>query len=589
MNLPSGSLMTFTGSAADRSGVASVKVQLNNGEYQAASLTAPGATRTNWSITLEPLTGTNTVNVVTTNSISGVSPVVSRSFKVLRPLQVVVYDDPSRGYVTRGFFPVSYREVGKTYMITATPNTRPAPGYVFHSWELGGVAPEDVGLTYDGLYRPTIRFIHRENLTLTATFIPNPFATLAGAYHGLLSGDDNPNTWGLITANVQPNGAFTAKLNLAGQNYPLAGIFAGDLEARFGTNRALTTVLKRPDGGSITVNLRIEDLSVIGQAPLPGRIFCTLLFADAGSSPKPSTSLQSIAFQHYYNGTTKKVPAEYLGPRDGTATYTSILFAPSYYQPSPRVEMPEGFGFASVTLNKAGLMMLAGLLPDGTSVTMSSPLSFELVGALYTPLYGKKGYIGLAPTFFPATGSDLQCWGAWSRPVQDTQHYPNGWPKAYTVEFKGARYKPVPGQSVVKSPDGTYPGMVDNEADPLPPPDANGNALLQFPATFFSLPFSRSVNISSSDRVTSVSANDRSFSISIFRNTGRISGDFINPDSATGEKYPFQGIIYQRAIWDYTSGIFTSPPGAFGYFLTPTPAVKTYNGRSGPMRLHYQP
>lgn len=565
VNLPSGSLMTFTGSATDRSGVASVKVQLNDGEYQAASLTAPGATRTNWSITLEPLTGTNTVNVVTTNSISGVSPVVSRSFKVLRPLVVSV--DTAQGRVTGGFAPASYREVGRSYTITATGNTTPDPGYLFDRWEINTSA-DQIGLTDQQLLRPTVTFAHQEGLELTPRFTPNPYRTLAGTYRGLIEGDSSSTPvkhvdgWGVLSVTVQSRGAFSAKLNLTGQTYQLAGAFDAGGYASVGTTRTIDPIiLKRPGKTSISIFLNMRDLAGVSY------IDCVLIFNDG-----PNTTVSGAVAHHLvFNGVTKLPPAVYLGPRNTNAAYTALLAVGS--TGLPQEETPRGTGYGSMTVTKKGTVTFAGVMSDGTPLVMSSAISEVMTCPLYCPLYGNKGFFAVNPTLDQwSLGGDFLGFGVWSRPPVPTSHYyPKGWSEGLETAFNATQYVVTPGQSVL-------PGFSDPA---LEPPKPTGNAMVIFDPLYQSLGIA--VNVNSRDGVALNAANAtnnifydyRGFSLRIFRNTGHFSGTFIDPNN--GKLTPYQGIIYQK----YGG----TPCGGFGFYLTAPPKAKTYDGKSGTVNL----
>jgi hypothetical protein len=74
-----------------------------------------------------------------------------------------------------------------------------------------------------------------------------------------------------------------------------------------------------------------------------------------------------------------------------------------------------------------------------------------------------------------------------------------------------------------------------------------------------------------------VSSDPTSFTLTITRTTARISGIFTH--NLDGTKPAFQGMVYQKGLF----------PGAYGYFLTPTPVVKDYTGQGGAVSLVPQP
>jgi hypothetical protein len=82
------------------------------------------------------------------------------------------------------------------------------------------------------------------------------------------------------------------------------------------------------------------------------------------------------------------------------------------------------------------------------------------------------------------------------------------------------------------------------------------------------------VGISDADVVTKLpSPPDPSFTLAIDRPTGTFSGTF----TLDGKTVPYKGVIK-----DKSNGI------GYGYYLTPSPAVKDYTGRSGRVTLEAQ-
>jgi hypothetical protein len=107
---------------------------------------------------------------------------------------------------------------------------------------------------------------------------------------------------------------------------------------------------------------------------------------------------------------------------------------------------------------------------------------------------------------------------------------------------------------------------------PRAPRTSNGNATitLEFPLP----PESKNIEIFPTDTVVKVSSG--TYSLTITRTTGAITGTFLRSDGTT---VSYSGTVFQKS---------STSTKALGYFLTATPAVKTYNGQSGQLLLQRQ-
>ena len=101
-------------------------------------------------------------------------------------------------------------EIGKTYRLRAVP----APGQLFAGWS-GGVAADS----------PTLTFPMQSNLTLVATFVPNPFPKIRGYYVGLMANTNNvtPDTAGYFAVAITGSGQLSGRLLSGGQRYGFTG------------------------------------------------------------------------------------------------------------------------------------------------------------------------------------------------------------------------------------------------------------------------------------------------------------------------------------------------------------------------------
>lgn len=580
LNVPAGGMVIIKGSAADNKEVGAVKVGLNGGPTSDATLTAPGAASTVWTITLPPAPGVNSIAVQTIDTQGLDSAVTTRTFKARRTLAVNV--NTAQGSVTAGYTPTSFREIGKAYTITATPKTTPAPGFVFQGWGIsGGPTANDIGVTVAMLELPSLTFTMREGLILTANFIPNPFAAVAGTYNGLVRssstappGGTTPgnSTEGFFTAKVQPTGAFTVKLLMDGFTLKSAGVFDNTGNARFGTNRATTIGVTRPNKPDVGLDLFLD---LTPQPAGTGKLTGTV----TQNYPAVITAVSDVdANLAVFNGTDNFVPDPYLGAAKATAIYTAILRPQAHANQPPvltTADYAQGFSFATVTVSKAGVVTFAGVMADGTTpVSISSTLSKNLECPLFAQLYSKGGFLSTLVKFDAnATESDMTSLGSvlWAKPYQDIQHYRDGWPEVIKLDLKGAKYLVTANESVIRTPDGTtLPDDPGTRGDVLGPM-VGGNVELTI-AGNFGTPFVRQLNLSNADVVTEL-GDPHTYSLLLIRATGRISGSFTHP--VDGKLTTFQGMVYQKG----------DEPGAYGYYLTVVPVPKTYDGVSEAVTL----
>jgi len=102
--------------------------------------------------------------------------------------------------------------------------------------------------------------------------------------------------------------------------------------------------------------------------------------------------------------------------------------------------------------------------------------------------------------------------------------------------------------------------------------DLNGNATLNI-VDGISVNFPKTIGISDTDTVTNLPA-DNTFTLKIDRKTGLFSGTVTLPG---GAKVPYKGVIKGKNV-----GV------GYGFYLTPTPKTKDYQGRSGRVELVVQ-
>jgi hypothetical protein len=491
----------------------------------------------------------------------------TRSFVITRPL---VVSTTGTGSVTKGFVPTSYREAGKLITITATPGT----GFLFVNWTLtGGVTAADIGVTSMDLELPTLSFIFRDGLQLTANFSPTPYlaSTIAGIYNGSIHADPalpdflpagpGPEdgtlpsiaTEGSITVTVTTVGGFTGKLNLDGGSLPIAGNFDAAGNARFGAQRSY--LLSVPRQGKTTLLLALA-IDITG--PTYGALAGNIIDLNLAVSNITGT-------RAHWNGTTL-IPSTLLRTGNAPGIFNLVIQngLPSL-QPAGLTtdQYPRGFGFGVVTVLKTGAVSVAGTLSEGTPFTVSGSLDQDRVCHLFAPLYNKRGFI-LGDLVFDVSGTyyDVFITGMrWLRPIMDDQYYPGGWRTGLIIDALGTKFTPaITGTSAL--PQITQPAT-----------DANGNATLAFDLPPLVSNVLKTAGITGADVVTNL-PTDPTFKLTLTRSTGKFSGTF-----TAGSTMPaFQGIIVSKGTLQ----------GGFGFFKSVAPAVKDYTGKAGSVFLNVQ-
>jgi hypothetical protein len=611
LDLPTGATEELVGLASDNKGVKEVKVSLNGASAVNAAMNPTGdqsPLNSTYSLVLAPRTGANTLQIQAFDHL-GKSTILTRNFTVRRPLVVDV--NAEFGSVTAGFGVVggSYREVGKSFTITATPKT----GKIFTGWTVlgddianGGVdfVPSRLGIAATALEKPALTFIFREGLLLSANFMDNPYddGEVAGTYTGLIKASpdlpDRPTgtdgsvpgvgTEGYFTASVMTTGAFSGKVTIDGFVLNVAGTFDHQGRARFGTTRAFTQTVARTNKPSLIVKFDIggPPLSVV---PTPGKITGRVTALEFQKSSIASVSTVEAERAHFTGLTLDKtVPDSYLtvtgtaaspkGRTDGVFTVV-LPSVPLTSQPD-RIEAvfteqdyPQGDGVGTIRVTKAGAVTLSATLADGTAVTGSGSLSQDLNAALFAQLYNLKGFFS-APVTLNSTqaDSDLKKTAAgevlWSRPFNNKSHYyPYGWAETLELDLLGARYVATAGKSIMRAPNGAF----------LQNPDGDGNVVMSL--IDGQLPLGglvKSANLSTMDIVTRVPDNDPTFTMLVTRSTGIISGVFDHTDDT---KPAYKAAVFQKG----------PNAGAYGYFLTKQPTPIDYTGQSGGVTIIGEP
>ncbi len=530
-----GGTTTVTGTATDNKGIAKVEVKLGNGAYSEATLSNVVGTGASFSIQITPVTGANTVTVRSTDTKGNISPVATRNFIVTRPLLVNI---SGSGAVTAGFAPTSFREVGKSYTITASPSTLPAPGgQVFDGWSVSNGS-----IPVPALEPLKLIFTFTEGMELTARFIPNPFSpALAGTFNGfVLPSSTQPaphgtapgvTNIGLINLILTTKGSFTGSLKIDGASLPLpaGSFFDNSGVARFSTiTRATTHTFLRSGKPDLVLALNLD------MTPGTGRLSGNVTQKLAGVVQQVS---EVNADRAHYSSINKVTP---LLAGTTTKPYTLIFPARAQTPPKTLTSYPQGDGYANMTVNVNGTVSLTGKLADNTPFTASAPLSKLNQWPIFAQLYSLKGcFAGLATlTDADAGTSDVAATNLlWVRPPQNVQWYPLGWPAGIVVDLDGARYN-VPPLTPAKS---VFPGL--NNTTP--------NATLEFFDGLLLAPVSKDITITTANLAPAIP----NAVLTITKTSGLFTGTFPHSDLT---KPAYQGVILQKGASRGGHGFFMS-------------------------------
>jgi uncharacterized repeat protein (TIGR03803 family) len=380
--------------------------------------------------------------------------------------------------------------IGKRYTITA----RTGSGYLFVNWT-GSLTTN----------RATLAFIMQSNMFLQANFIPIPFTAVRGSYSGLFYDTNRlgPASSGSFVAIATDKGSYSGKIQIAGKSYSITGSF--DF-----TGKAVKT-LNRFGLPPLIINLQI-DLSGSGISGVAsdGVWTATLL---ARRTPFSLTAN----------------PCPYSGK------YTIALL-----NNGGNESLPQGDGWASVTIDRGGRASFAGALADGTRILQSTSLSQAGQAALYSSLYTGQGSVQGWLNFGTPTSSGGYGSVNWSKSASAAMNF---YPAGFTndVQVLGSLYAPP-----------TLGARILNW----------GTGIVAFDGGGLVEPFTNRVTLGLDNRIVNTSSNKLSMTFTTL--SGMFKGSVTAPGGTTS--VPFQGILLQK--WNV----------GYGYFLNPTQSGSVWLG-----------
>lgn len=325
------------------------------------------------------------------------------------------------------------------------------------------------------------------------------FAQFSGSYTGSIASADFARA-GLAKIVLNAPGTFSASVRLGAKTYLVSGTL--DQRGHFSGGIGST-------GLSLSLDLDLDN----GTDQITGTI--------SSSAFVSNFTLDRQLFDPVTNPAT-----QYAG------RYT-ILFPRLWEQ----AELPQGDGYGTVTIDRAGFVRLNGVLCDGTRITQGARLSKNGSFPLAALAYGAKGGLWGEVSFADlANESDFRGDLKWFKPATpDAPLYPGEISTSLTVI--GSKY--------IAPPAGTR--VLDLA-------DAPANAEIDFAGGNLSAGLiQKNFTLRTDNRA--VFASDAGATLSISTATGRFTGTFLDAD--TGTVRSFSGAIFQKQ--NFGAGLFRTP------------------------------
>ena len=397
--LNSGGGVTVEGRAFDNVAVGSVVLSLTNSLGTQTGIVAPGGYVFGiyeWGISLTGVApGQNIVQAYALDTSGNASAIVTRTFTVDETAMLTI-NTSEGGVVSSNFNQFAPIEIGKNYTVTAVPQK----GYIFQAWTISDGIPSDTFTS------PKLIFSMTPGLTLTATFVRNPFAA-DYYYNGLVLAPDSSVLGGIALSQTERT--FIGTLFIGTTKYKFNGQFD-----KFGNAIVSVNPLQQPPI-YLSINLGLPfGTSLVTVNVLQGGV-------SIGASQMPEGAPPALG-----------------------ARYNMFLEVGTI----PGVTTLAGDGFLTGVTNPDGRVNLTGQLPDGTNVTTTAFFDSTGTATIYLPLYGGQGVLQGQLVLADTLDNDISGTLTWTKPVTG----PNTLlPVGFTtpVEVVGSIYTPPARYNIV--------------------------------------------------------------------------------------------------------------------------------------------
>jgi hypothetical protein len=394
---------------------------------------------------------------------------------------------------------------GKEYTVTATPKS----GNLFSNW-VGGTAEPYSVLSSSANYT----FTMQDGLVLEANFVSNPFTPEEGTFSGLYLDTNNVTeaSSGFFTLKLMASGAFTGKIMTSGSTYSLP------TTVKFGVGGQVQFTVPTKQN-TLTFNLQL-DIGDPGSQQITGTVSNGTWTAGLTADRAVFNATGNTAVN--YEG---RYTLAIAGAEDGATS-------------------PGGFGCATLSVNSAGLITMAGNLADGTSINQSVSVSkdgrWPFYASYSSPPAGNGGAVLSWITFSNLPASELGGTMYWFRPAGKT-------PSVYQSGFTNMA-------SIV--------GSAYNPTDKPLLALANGQVTLDGGDLPFAITNQITLSPSGTITVPRTAENTNKLALTITKTTGAISGSFANPFNPK-RTITVKGVLLQNQTNAVGYFLGTNQSGAF--------------------------
>jgi uncharacterized repeat protein (TIGR03803 family) len=381
--------------------------QVDAGADQQSGVTVSGLAVGSHIVSFTPISGWTTPANQTVMVKNDTITKVSGIYEALPPASALLI------LQTNGNGKVTPNDTGKLLGLGTNFSISAVPGHnwIFSNWVGGTILPYSV--LSDSL---SYTFTMQSNLVVEANFVSNPFIPAQGIFNGLFLDTNNVTeaSSGFFTLTLATTGAFTGKIMTSGSTYSLP------TKAKFDVGGQVEFTMPTKTN-TLTFDLKL-DISDPANQQITGTVSDGTWTAGltADRAVFSATANKAVNFQGHYT-------LAIAGSDDGATS-------------------PGGFSCATLSINSAGLITMAGNLADGTAMSQTVSVSkdgrWPFYASYATPPAGNGGAAFGWINFSNLPASALGGTMYWFRPAGKTPAvYQRGFTN--TASIVGSAYKPT--------------------------------------------------------------------------------------------------------------------------------------------------